>query len=117
MGVMEADLHGFGIVPHSRDFCHIRVSGGDNASLHFFSSIAGKPSGPGAALGERSSMASCRSDSEKWTLLREGESEEADAEFGELGAVSGKRAFAWMFPFLGLLNTELYCSLRISAIS
>ena len=94
MGVMEADLHGFGIVPHSRDFRHMRVSGGDNASLHFFNSIAGKPSGPGAALGERSSMASCRSDSEKWTLLRVGESEEADAEFEELGAVSGKRAFA-----------------------
>ena len=59
-----------GISPVSRDVLHILARGGESAALHFFSRIAGNPSGPGAALEAKSFMASASSESLKCIRFR-----------------------------------------------
>ena len=68
-----ADLQISGISPLLRDVLHILARGGDRAELHFFSSIAGKLSGPGAAFEDNSFIASASSVSLKVMKLRLGE--------------------------------------------
>ena len=70
--MITADLHIMGISPVSRDDLHILARGGESAALHFFSRIAGNPSGPGAALDAKSFMASASSESLKLIRLRLG---------------------------------------------
>lgn len=105
-----AVLHGGGISPDFRDFLQIVVRGWDSASEHFFSSMAGNSSGPGAELGDNSSIASMRSRLLKEILLRIGEE-------GISSATSGNNVSVEVLAWRGVLKTELYCSLRISAIS
>ena len=58
-----ADLQMVGISLDSSDFLHIRARGGARTELHFFSRMAGNPSGPGAALVARLFIASASSES------------------------------------------------------
>ena len=72
IGVIVAVLHTAGISPCRREDRHIKARGGERAELHFLSKMAGKPSGPAAALGESSFIASVSSESLKVMLLRLG---------------------------------------------
>ena len=102
-----ADLQVAGISSVSSEVLHILARGGESAVLHFFKRIAGNPSGPGAALDAKSFMASASSVSLKLISLRLGCS---------VGSWLANSVFKQMSSF-GELNTELYCSLRISAMS
>ena len=79
---------------------HSVVRGSARAFLHFFRRIAGMPSGPAAAVGLISSIALIRSACDISMLF--------------IGAVSVEINGGCA---AGILNTELYCSARIFAIS
>ena len=90
--------------PVSRDFLQIMYSGFDRAVRHCFRSMAGYLSGPAAAVDETSPMARAMS-----SALNS-----MSASFGLLAVSppshSGKISYASVSSSLGVLNTELYCS-------
>ena len=57
-----AVLHIAGISPDLIEDLHTMARGRERAPLQFFNRMAGKPSGPGAALGVNSDIASASSE-------------------------------------------------------
>ena len=107
IGTMLANLHRSGTWPVFREWRQMVYNGRARECRHIIKSLAGKSSGPAAELGLSSSMASIRSDSENNTSHRP---EFSDGEWGNRSSASLSRYFGW-------LNTDEYCSARISAIS
>ena len=95
-----ANLHISGISPVIIDLRHIIARGNDNEERQRLSNIAGNASGPAEAVDFNSPIAVSKSSSVK---------------IMSVSVFSGRTLLEMSAAGNGVLKTELYCSLRISA--
>ena len=108
MGLTKADRNCAGIFPDSTDFWKRRERTGATSHLSCLMRIGGMPSGPGAALAGRESIAIETSSGEMLKL----ESFDLESSSGDLKNSSGDSN---MWSLSGVVKTFLYWLLRISA--